>query len=68
MKARILVLLLVSTSVIRAQIPTDEQKAADEGNASAQYSIGAKYFVGNGVPQDYTPTNLRDGCLFHRTN
>jgi TPR repeat protein len=29
------------------------QKAADQGNANAQYDLGIAYFKGLGVPQDY---------------
>ena len=30
------------------------RKAADQGNASAQFALGAMYFGRKGVPQDYT--------------
>ena len=29
------------------------RKAADQGNANAQYDLGIAYFKGLGVPQDY---------------
>ena len=29
-------------------------KAADQGHASAQYNIGILYYIGQGVPQDYS--------------
>ena len=29
------------------------RKAADQGNADAQYNLGNKYANGQGVPQDY---------------
>ncbi|MDA1306902.1 MAG: sel1 repeat family protein, partial [Acidobacteria bacterium] len=29
------------------------RKAADQGDAAAQYNLGAMYFKGEGVPQDY---------------
>jgi hypothetical protein len=29
------------------------RKAADQGNAAAQYAVGSAYFSGRGVPQDF---------------
>jgi hypothetical protein len=34
------------------------RKAADQGNAIAQYNIGAMYASGHGVPQDYVTAHM----------
>jgi TPR repeat protein len=34
------------------------RKAADQGNAMAQYNIGAMYVSGHGVPQDYVTAHM----------
>jgi len=42
----------------RAEIVKWYQKAADHGNAMAQYRLGSMYLSGEGVPQDYIQAHL----------
>jgi hypothetical protein len=53
MKTWIVYLLLASVCLARSQVPDDVQKAADQGNAGAQDSIGDIFFFGKGVTKDY---------------
>jgi len=52
MKIWIVCLILVSISLVRSQVPGDLQKIADQGDATAQYSIGDMYYEGQGVTKD----------------
>ena len=49
------ILVLVLTGLVVAQSTEIEQlrSAAEQGDASAQFNLGLKYYNGEGVPQDY---------------
>ena len=46
-----MVALLVGAAPL-AQTPEDIRRAADQGDASAQFNLGLMYATGRGVPQD----------------
>jgi TPR repeat protein len=47
-------LLLLMAGVVQGQPDFQETlKAAEQGNASAQFNLGVTYHYGKGVPQDY---------------
>ena len=46
---------LVSQGTASAQTAlTETRQSADQGDAVAQYNLGARYYHGQGVPQDFT--------------
>ena len=49
------ILVLVFAAAVAAQSTETEQLrlAAEQGDASAQFALGGKYYAGEGVPQDY---------------
>jgi TPR repeat protein len=49
----LLVVLAVAVGTVAADDLETLRKKAEAGNAFAQYGLGLKYAVGEGVPQDY---------------
>ena len=43
-----------STAVADGSSFEEDRKAAEQGNAAAQYELGDMYYWGQGVPRDYT--------------
>jgi len=50
----VLGLLVVLPPILSSTYAAPDRKAADQGNASAQYNLGLTYDRGQGVAQDYT--------------
>jgi hypothetical protein len=44
---------LASQDATSAQTLTQIRQSADNGDASAQFSLGSKYYTGEGVQQDF---------------
>ena len=44
---------LITKGTASAQTLAETRQQADQGHAEAQFFLGARYFTGSGVPQDY---------------